>query len=307
MPGKGIGMTATAPIPLGALIISERPLFSVPLSPTNTAILREVARLSPENRAAFLALHNAHPISEITPFLGIFRTNSFGLGVDAVRGGLFEICSRFNHSCSPNAMFTWNHKTLCIEIHAADDIPADEEITINYLDDKIYYSSHHVRQSYLRSSYRFGCQCITCGGPPEALSLNDQQRAEMSKLDDAIGDNVLISTNPSRALKFCRQLLRLREAVGPKADIAKTHYDAFQVCVAHGDLARASTFARLYVENKKLYEGDAADIDGQRGLVEKPELHRLYKAVSNRWRSNVGYARDPRSNGFEEWLWMRSE
>jgi hypothetical protein len=96
---------------------------------------------------------------------------------------------------------------------------------------------------------------------------------------------------------------------GQEPEKPNAYYDAFQVCVAHGDLARASAFMKLNINWRELYEGEAAEVAvaEKRRLVRRPELHRLYQEVSRKWRSKTSHAREEESEGFEEWLWMRAE
>lgn len=112
--GKGIGMLATDDISPGTLILQERPLVMIPiassmlyLSSHEKLILAQLGKLTQEQKASYLALHNAIPLDKLKPFQGIFATNSFGLGEEDNKAGsaVFAIASRFNHSCSPNANF----------------------------------------------------------------------------------------------------------------------------------------------------------------------------------------------------------
>src|SRR5437870_2844607 len=127
---KGYGMVARTTISPGTLIVAEEPLFSFPSavfsnealtvtkhpeSTLNTMIATAVKALSKEKQVAFLELHNSK--TKLGVFLGIWQTNAFELaenGEDAV----FEIASRFNHSCFPNAAYSWNQNTQRMEIRA---------------------------------------------------------------------------------------------------------------------------------------------------------------------------------------------
>ncbi|KFY31874.1 hypothetical protein V493_00719, partial [Pseudogymnoascus sp. VKM F-4281 (FW-2241)] len=72
-------------------------------------------------------------------------------------------------------------------------------------------------------------------------------------LDDAIGDASRLMTSPGNALADCRELLSLYQVEGiTDARVTQVCYDAFQICITHGDEARASSFARMAYE-KRLY------------------------------------------------------
>jgi hypothetical protein len=319
IPGKGIGMLATSYIAPESLIISERPLFTMPsnlisssslatISPAKSYILATISRLPKPQQTAFLSLHNAQvqPASVLPPFLSIIKTNVFGLGTNPTLNGVFEICSRFNHSCAPNANFVWNEGTQQIEFRAIEDIQEGEEIFVCYLNSEKTNSTHHVRQETLLQRYGFICQCAACGLDEPELTANNQLREKAKRLDEAVGDGVLIASNPARALKYCRDLIEIRKSLKQTPEIPRIYYDAFQVSVAHGDLARAKAFMRLHNEFKERIEGEWAVDAEKRGLVERPERHRLYREVSRRWDTKAQYARDECGEGFEEWLWMRA-
>lgn len=60
--------------------------------------------------------------------------------------------------------------------------------------------------------------------------------------------SLLVITNPLRCLEYCKNILRLYTEEGMNDDsLFKTHNNAFQVCIMHGDMARASAFAALAV------------------------------------------------------------
>ncbi|KAF8448637.1 hypothetical protein BDZ91DRAFT_751801 [Kalaharituber pfeilii] len=317
---KGYGMVASAAIPQGTLLLSEVPLFTFPSNTVqleslsdqaslNTFITRAVHKLPKAKQNAFLGLHNAQvkPYSTLPPFLGICGTNCFGLGVRAVESGVFEECSRFNHSCIPNANHTWNLKSREMEIRAIKDIEQGAEITICYLSTKESFQPHRVRQAILQQRYRFLCNCPGCT-EPESIA-NDGYRAQVSTLNNAIGDGILIATNPSRALRHCKRVIGLLPLVGQEEQLQCAYYDAFQIAIAHGDQSRASAFMKLFVKYVKLFEGDDSEhlTAEKTALVARPQLHRLSETVSKKWLSRVRMTREEGSTGFEEWLWMRAE
>jgi hypothetical protein len=66
--------------------------------------------------------HDARTGSNPT-LLSIFMTNAMECGQGAA---VFEIASRFNHSCVPNAHFAWNQELEVETVFAVKDISVNE-------------------------------------------------------------------------------------------------------------------------------------------------------------------------------------
>ncbi len=105
-PGKGLGMFATRKIKMGDLIVDERPLMVVSLSPAGLPgvpmkegltqeekyqyilnhsenVMHSVfGRMSEESKNVFMDLRNSHLHDGSGPILGVVRTNGYGLGDD---------------------------------------------------------------------------------------------------------------------------------------------------------------------------------------------------------------------------------
>lgn len=100
----GLGMFSLIDLCVGDLILCERPLMiTTKIMPSESEVAQhrsnanleerrrayfdqyekclEIAfeRLKPENKAAFLALHNSHRDDGCGPVFGIIRTNQFGV------------------------------------------------------------------------------------------------------------------------------------------------------------------------------------------------------------------------------------
>jgi hypothetical protein len=311
VPGKGIGVLATASIPIGTLIIAETPLLTIPSTiPTaqalNSYILAAIARLSGPQRAAFLSLHKV-PWAGMTPFHSIVKTNGFGVGDGGTETGVFEICSRFNHSCVPNASFVWNVYSRKMEVRAVEEIEEGEEIFVSYLGGQAHdLFSRDGRRKDLQDRYDFVCQCTVCSLDAAEEAADSALRAEARRLDDEIESGALLSTNPGLALKYCKELVDLKRRLKQTPEISRIYFEALKVCVAHGDLARTKAFARLSIEIKARLVGEWAVEERERGLLERPDGHPLAFKVSKRWRTQAKNARERGSEGFEEWLWSRA-
>lgn len=88
--------------------------------------------------------------------ISIFQTNCMEMGSGAA---VFLNTSRFNHSCVPNATYTWNAGIGKETIHAMRDVKEGEEVTISYVDGE---HDKRLRAWELRH-YGFERGCEACG------------------------------------------------------------------------------------------------------------------------------------------------
>ena len=292
------------------MIISESPLFTIPQSSrdprkVSVQITQRVGGLDKAQQHSFFALRNS--FKELNPFMGIVKTNALPLGSNASSGGIFPVCSRFNHSCCSNAEYSWCSAIGQERVFAVKDIKEGEEITVSYLSDRFWPTARNERQQHLLANFAFRCSCDVCSRGSDEVSASNERRQTLSQLDALIGDGVLIVMQPGRALAHCKETLYLLEKEGESGvKIYATYYDAFQVCVTHGDFARASAMAGLAAKAKRDCQGNYADgIEDIEQLIKSPQSHRL-AGTTSKWRSKVGHARAPESEGFEEWLWRRA-
>lgn len=108
-------------------------------------------------------------------------------------------------------------------------------------------------------------------------------------------------------MKYCREMLRVIEEEygdGSPGLIAKLYHDAFEICITHGDQARASVFARKSYEARVVCAGgDSPEAMKMKGLSEQPANYK-YFGKSNKWKTRKGDT--PKSldaAGMENWLW----
>jgi len=107
---------------------------------------------------------------------GIFKTNSLtdmemkrdrscqtAKGRACSRRDLGLEVSRFNHSCSANALIAWKEETQSYQIRTVSKIEAGEEICINYLCGKsMFMKNARTRQRRLLVDWGFECECSLC-------------------------------------------------------------------------------------------------------------------------------------------------
>ncbi|KAK3373439.1 SET domain-containing protein 5 [Lasiosphaeria ovina] len=291
IPGKGRGLVARVDIATGTRILCEKPLLTVqPMAPSEVerAVAAKLKLLPKTEQRQFLSLHNHYPGRY--PLSGI--------------GGVYATASLINHSCVPNAHHSWNRGTGRETVHAIRDISAGDEITI----------------AYDRGGPLLGFQCECAGGclftsssssaaAALLLQASDSRRLRLRRLDDSTGDAGLMARNPGKSLRLCRALLRdLADEFGPgNALLARTCYDAFQVCVAHGDLARAAVFARRMYEARVVCEGeDSPDTQRAAALASDPAGHAIFKAFGSAWQTPRDAVRPPEQDEarFNKWLFQ---
>lgn len=107
----------------------------------------------------------------------IFVANKMGMGCNCAYGeGLFPLYSRINHSCSPNAVSTYNPIIERLIVHASRAIKAGEQVFIEYTN--MTFKVKSLRQSTLLQNWGFECQCKACTDPEE-----EALRAQMIELD----------------------------------------------------------------------------------------------------------------------------
>lgn len=98
---------------------------------------------------------------------------------------VFEIAARFNHSCIPNAYFSWNEAKFEERIFAIRNIEEREEITLSYCD-PFYESS---QRKWELQHYGFTCACPACTDldDPESFGAQSRERRwRLAEIDEAM-------------------------------------------------------------------------------------------------------------------------
>ncbi|KAF8259302.1 hypothetical protein EI94DRAFT_1669012 [Lactarius quietus] len=240
----GKGAFASRDIQRGDLIMSEKPIFSIRRGvPEPLKIMSiEVAtrRLSPVHLDQFLSLQNAH--AECTCFpnpylLGLFHTNAHGLrDEESSDAGVCPKASRFNHSCSPNAKFSFNSNTGELRIYALGPIPRGEEIFTAYINgNHLYGKPRRLRQAKLRDSHHFTCACSVCSLSEAESKKSDARRVKIDKVWDTI-QNVRPRLQGTQVLDDIVEALHLLMQEGYLADTHSFTSYAALVCAHHSDV-----------------------------------------------------------------------
>jgi len=190
--GKGLGVVAVRPIPIGARLLAEAPL--VEHGPGMISAADAVAALPDGDRSVFYSLvQNEARFGPKKTVAGIFGTNSHPC--HAFREGykaIFPLASRINHSCDPNAVYKWNGALRRLTVHACRPIEAGEEIACSYGFADGNAVSRAQRRAHLKGLFGFDCACTKCMLQGEALRDSDARLA-------AIGDSMTLVRELSRA------------------------------------------------------------------------------------------------------------
>ena len=187
-PGKGLGMFATKDIQKGTRILAEKPFFSLSEAPELSLIdpyapndiSEAFDRLTIDEQSKYMSLHCPER-TDCSPLISIHVANCYEMGPGTC------ICldaSRINHSCIPNAHFSWNDSTKRITVHAVKEIPMGEEVTISYCP---AIRTFEGRKSSLKP-YVFTCCCPACQMDTEFGRSSRIRRRQMRNLDHEIAD-----------------------------------------------------------------------------------------------------------------------
>ncbi|KAF4437246.1 SET domain-containing 5 [Fusarium acutatum] len=208
--------------------------------------------------------------------------------------------------CLANSLNNWNSEAGHETIHAIRPIKAEEEVTIYYDEG----GPSNLRRPMLKKSFGFDCACSLCTLPPSQLQASDDRRVRIQQLDTSIGNSFTMMINPKAGLKACLSLLHtLEEEYGVCAvqHNARLYYDAFQICIAHGDVGRATTFAERSYRAKVICEGeDSTETLRMKSFVLQPTTHSSFGALSLRWKTDKEEAFSGYDTvEFEKWLFSQ--
>ncbi|CAK7226248.1 hypothetical protein SBRCBS47491_006167 [Sporothrix bragantina] len=185
-PGKGLGVVATRKIAQGeiamldlpALLLSKAFLEDAAPLPRRRLIRRGLSQLPAATQERVYALSTSTGGDVVDAILGT-NTISLTLGMNQMHLGLYPELSRINHACNPNAYYRFSHRTLTIEVVAYRDIQPGEEITISYAQ---LTQSRTERRLFLQNNWHFNCSCSLCRADADAMTLSEDRRRDMRKL-----------------------------------------------------------------------------------------------------------------------------
>ena len=208
-------------------------------------------RLTPENLNLYRALSGPTPNQDRTD-VQIFEANSIEasqIGRPAVTQAIFVKGSRFNHSCIPNAYFTYHaSRPAHMTINAMVPIQKSEEIFINYNAQTNFVTRAQRREAL--NHWMFDCDCLSC---TENSVESDRRRLKMRTVEARIKRNQLTCEN--------RQQLELtnRRHGEILREIRKDSYDLYDLCVAEGIIYPARAEALQWIANSYVEAAELED------------------------------------------------
>ncbi|KAF5350129.1 hypothetical protein D9756_009122 [Leucocoprinus leucothites] len=187
---KGLGMFATSFIPPRGFIFDEHPVIlapyllgvSVPLAEMYTELFESLPKSAFAYATSLATSHqdDVRPKSASAPpslpppsfYEDIMQTNSVAIDLLVptntpyheltTHRALFLLLSRCNHSCDPNAVWSWDSSTLMLTLTALRPIAPGEEITISYIS---LSGNHAAQRAQLKALCGFDCTCEECTLP----------------------------------------------------------------------------------------------------------------------------------------------
>jgi hypothetical protein len=313
IPGKGVGLVATDKIPRGTRILSEEPIITIPddapdMEYLKSSIAKQVARLSPAQREAFLSLPSIYPFTnDAEHYLGIVRTVTLPIGEDGVDGGIFLEACRINHACDNNAQKSWNSNIKRHTVTALRDIEAGEEITIFYL---AKLTNRAERQAALRAKFGFTCACRLCSLPAAESDESDRRLDQILRLEGMISRSTMdmsFISSPLRVLRCIEQQMQLYHEHGPHdVGLPRAYFDAAQVALASSDLARGRIFLKRALDGwTETFGRDCDQVVRHGSLLDDPS-HMVVYGFSAKWKTGVDdVPTDLSEDALENWLWRR--
>lgn len=108
----GMGLRATVAIEPGEVIVAEKPFITVDYPPENSQIRQQHGYLSAAERLLFGSFKAKSATEVDNTISDIIANNVIPLGASSedgepTRSGMFRYICRINHSCVPNARWTW--------------------------------------------------------------------------------------------------------------------------------------------------------------------------------------------------------
>jgi hypothetical protein len=204
-------------------------------------------RMSQEDRDAMDHLFNKDPDGGIC---SLWATN--GMQLEELEDGqtytsllLFNDISRANHSCKPNAVYTWNATRQVGTLYDLDTIRSRTEITIEYAaNTEDCLRTGTARRKDISKAWNFECKCGACfqlgEGDERRNKDDDKLRSKAARLlkqiesDEVPGDESVAAT-ALRKLDLCDDYLKAVQDIGIKdiklanawRKLAKWHEKAF--------------------------------------------------------------------------------
>jgi len=171
----------------------------------------------------------------------IFAANSMqvcevGALYSATEGALYHHISLINHSCNPNAVWSWTKGDFRRKgVRAIKPIKKGEEILVNYVDlEEFNYGNRESRRLALVDKFGFFCKCSECSLEGNEFDLNEQQRLEVVKNLETV--KAMMAKHEERstvlALKTGSSTVVLVKELGLMLELPRILLNMYQVATA---------------------------------------------------------------------------
>lgn len=150
-------------------------------------LLIHVRGLRSSDKALFYELCGSHS-SRYWPVVTELRVFRFNAVSDNSSGCLCAGASFVNHSCAPNACFSWDEREGKHQVTAMRAIREGEEIMVSYID---LWQSTAARQRSLRRNMYFDCLCTSCSAPSVVRRDSDRRRQLCAELERRLPQELL--------------------------------------------------------------------------------------------------------------------
>ncbi|KAK3368021.1 hypothetical protein B0H63DRAFT_515714 [Podospora didyma] len=182
------------------------------------------------------------------------------------------------------------------------------KITITYLG---IDRPRDTRREILKARFGFNCSCRLCSLPADLSLESDKRLIEIQRLDRLINQHGVmgILTAPLKVLRFVDQKVCLYTAQSPHdAGLSRAFWDAAQIAIANGDLARGKVFAEAQsLGGRSAREMTARMLPCLQLWHGNPASLSLY-GMSSKWKTTLDEIPKALSPAdFEDWLWKREK
>ncbi|KAJ3014639.1 UNVERIFIED_CONTAM: hypothetical protein HDU68_000187 [Siphonaria sp. JEL0065] len=258
IPGKGKGMVAATRILVGKRILRDAP--AVTLFPGESVFTKTFS-------TSALDLANIYP--EIPQEFGIYKTNA----IQRYQGSnISDLCvriSRCNHSCRPNAVYSWCNELNEKVLHAIRPIEKDEEITVQYKNPSRDFDSD---MKVLDETFQFRCACSICSNVTPEYKKKYKQYLQLV-------DSILqYPRDVKKGFIYCMESISLIQELGfGVTELQLRLYDLFQIYVSVRDVKNAKVAVKAVLEINKIQFGDnGCDEENYKLYLVDPSKHPLF-------------------------------
>ena len=237
---KGFGVFALHAVPAGERLLAERPLleWSKERGEQQSELAAAVASLAPASRDAFWSLCQNAEHGKRKVVYGIWLSNALPTEDEPATAAVFRVGSRINHSCRPNAHFTWNARLKKMTLHALSAINPGGEVLIQYLGGGDGQQRADRRAELLRD-FGFECGCELCSLRGAALAESERRQSAIFEL----GERISAAPCPTNLVEIVVVRLALMQGEGMVPMVWDTMGAAMSYLLCTGDERSAAQWA----------------------------------------------------------------